>query len=145
MVGFLSPYDLISNYVIIVNMVNEETSGAKLFLYNPDLVTLLGQLVQPDKQIDFKVQMAAVYALESIAHYRSKLSDVLAAVNASANHGILIYSLSMIASSLESESSPYPSDWVDAWLSFLSYITSTSTGGSLLINAGIIPLFVQVS
>ncbi|RKO93186.1 hypothetical protein BDK51DRAFT_2244, partial [Blyttiomyces helicus] len=81
---------------IYVNVVTEDVAQTKLFLYEPDLCQKIADLLQPERNISFDIQTAAIYALDCIAHYRGRLGEVLTALNASANHGALMYTLRKI-------------------------------------------------
>lgn len=45
----------------------------------------------------------ALFALDGLAHLRSKQPDVLTTVNASASHGVLLYALRKIITGLDSD------------------------------------------
>ena len=45
----------------------------------------------------------ALYALEGISRYRPRLGEVLSAINAQVNHGILLYVLRRVIADLENE------------------------------------------
>ena len=47
------------------------------------------------------------YALDGISRYRSKLTEVLTAINASANHGVLLYVLRRVIAGLETAHRKY--------------------------------------
>lgn len=103
-----------------------------------------------------------------MAHHRARLSEVLTAVNASANHGVLMYVLRRAISSLDSDGMiswtsllqklrirstltlhsytvpTYCQEFVDALFGFVSYIASTQSGGNMIISAGILPVLIQL-
>jgi E3 ubiquitin-protein ligase HUWE1 len=62
-------------------------------LYEPDLTQHLAELIHHDRNIPIPVQIAAVNALDGIARYRHRSTEVLAAVNANVSHGILMGAL----------------------------------------------------
>ena len=125
----------------------ESDATTQLFGYEPKLVQELVELLQMDNQVPYHVQAAALYTLESIAHYRGRLSDVLNAVNAAANHGILMFILRQVAAHLDSpdpqQPTKYPTEFIDALFSLLSTLITTQTGGSVIVSAGLIPVLVQ--
>jgi E3 ubiquitin-protein ligase HUWE1 len=49
------------------------------------------------------LQTVALFALDGLAHLRSKQGDVLTAVNASASHGVLLYLLRKIINGMDSD------------------------------------------
>lgn len=122
----------------------EQTTFNNLFLYEPDLVHHIAELLQLDRGIDIHVQTAAVYALDAVGRYRSKVQDVLTAVNAGVNHGILMALLRKTIGELAHEESTTPQAFVEALLSFVTYIAAHAAGGNMVVSAGLIPLLVQV-
>jgi E3 ubiquitin-protein ligase HUWE1 len=91
--------------------------------------------------------------LESISRYRTKLTEILGVMNASANHGHLMILLrKAIASNSTSivsgpsftlSTNEITSDFCDVLFSFLTFILQTQTGGNMLIAAGIMPILVS--
>ena len=122
----------------------EQTTYNNLFLYEPDLVHHIAELLQLDRGVDISVQTAAVYALDAVGRYRSKVQDVLTAVNAGVNHGILMALLRKTIGELAVPDSNIPQAFVEALLSFVTYIAAHAAGGNMVVSAGLIPLLVQV-
>ncbi|EKM54444.1 uncharacterized protein PHACADRAFT_174950 [Phanerochaete carnosa HHB-10118-sp] len=122
----------------------EQTTFNNLFLYEPDLVHHIAELLQLDRGIDIQVQTAAVYALDAVGRYRNKIQDVLTAVNAGVNHGILMALLRKTITELANAESSTPQAFVEALLSFVTYIAAHAAGGNMVVSAGLIPLLVQV-
>lgn len=122
----------------------EQTTFNSLFLYEPDLVHDIAELLLLDRGIDVQVQTAAVYALDAIGRYRSKVQDVLTAVNAGVNHGILMALLRKTIGELANTESTIPQAFVEAIISFVTYIAAHAVGGNMVVSAGLIPLLVQV-
>ncbi|KZT26754.1 hypothetical protein NEOLEDRAFT_1062431 [Neolentinus lepideus HHB14362 ss-1] len=123
---------------------SESQASAALFLYELDIITHIAELLQLDRGVPVLVQMAAIAALDSIARYRNKIQEVLAAVNAGVNHGILMALLRKTVNDVASPESPLPHAFVDALLSFVTFIASHSTGGNMVVGAGLIPLLIQI-
>jgi E3 ubiquitin-protein ligase HUWE1 len=73
-----------------VSLTTEEAAHSTLLMYEPDLLTQIAELLLPSRDIGDKITTAAVLALDACAHYRSKMSEVLTAISANVNHGILI-------------------------------------------------------
>ncbi|CAG8511149.1 8932_t:CDS:10, partial [Scutellospora calospora] len=115
---------------IMAHVIPEHVAQSKLFLYEPDIVANLAKLVHPDRNVPFDIQTVALYALDGISRYRSKLGEVLTAINASANHGILLYVLRR--------------EYYDALFALISYVITTQTGGTMVISAGIVPTLLQL-
>ncbi|CAG8444226.1 3604_t:CDS:10 [Ambispora leptoticha] len=132
---------------IMAHVIPEHVAQTKLFLYEPDIVANLAELVHPEQKNapeKKEIQTVAFYALDGISRYRSKLGEVLNAINASANHGVLLYLLRRVIADLESENPKYPQEYLDALFALISCIISTQTGGTMVISAGIVPTLLQL-
>ncbi|KAG8907932.1 hypothetical protein FRB99_001440 [Tulasnella sp. 403] len=114
-----------------------------LFLYDPELVTHIAELIQPDREIPSSVQSAALTALDALGRYRAKISEVLTAVNAGVSHGILLSFMRKTVTQLQDASSTSSTDVAEALLSLLMLLTSSPGGGPMIVGAGLIPLIIQ--
>lgn len=122
----------------------EAQATASLFLYEPDLIAHIAELLQIDSDIPVRVQTAAVAALDSLARYRSRNQEVLTAVNAGVNHGILMALVRKTVADVADPASTLPQSFIDALLSFVTFIASHASGGNMVVGAGLIPLLIQV-
>ncbi|RDB16805.1 E3 ubiquitin-protein ligase TOM1-like [Hypsizygus marmoreus] len=122
----------------------ESQATTSLFLYEPDVIAHIAELLQIDHEIPIRVQTAAIAALDSLARYRNKNQEVLTAINAGVNHGILMALVRKTTSEVADASSTLPQSFIDALLSFVTFIASHSTGGNMVVGAGLIPLLIQV-
>ncbi|KAI8817902.1 uncharacterized protein EV422DRAFT_196979 [Fimicolochytrium jonesii] len=132
---------------VLVILGSEDTIQSKLFTFEPDLIQRLADMLQKDLGSTSEVQelqAASLYALDSLAHHRARLSEILTAVNASANHGILMFVLRKVITSLDAPVSDYTQEYIDALFGFVAYIASTQSGGNMIITAGILPVLVQL-
>ncbi|KAI8368284.1 uncharacterized protein BYT42DRAFT_522115 [Radiomyces spectabilis] len=125
---------------IMAHTVSDTTAQNRVFVYEPHLVNYLAELIQPEKSIPYDVQTYALFALDAIARHRSKLSEILTAFNASANHGPLLHILRHI----NTDKSELPQGFLDALFTLLSYLLQTQTGGQMLMSAGIIPTLLHI-
>ncbi|TFK54241.1 hypothetical protein OE88DRAFT_1786570 [Heliocybe sulcata] len=123
---------------------SESQASAALFLYELDIITHIAELLQLDRGVPAPVQMAAIAALDSIARYRNKIQEVLAAVNAGVNHGILMALLRKTVNDVANPESTLPHAFVDGLLSFVTFIASHSAGGNMVVGAGLVPLLIQI-
>lgn len=128
---------------IYVHTHAENQAQSSLFLYDTDLVSRIGELLQQDREVPFLVQMAALSALDALARYGGKTLEVFAAVNVGVNHGILMSLLRKTISDISNSSSTVPNLFVDALISFVTFISAHQTGGNVLVSAGLIPLLIQ--
>ncbi|KAJ3224220.1 hypothetical protein HK099_000081 [Clydaea vesicula] len=129
-----------------VNMMTDEASNSKLFLYEPDLIQKCADLLVAERNIPYDLQTSAIYVLDSIFHQRSKQSEVLTAINASVNHGVLMYSLQSVTNYMneENKTKVIPQEYIEALLSFIGYVVTIQSGGAMLLSAGIIVVLVSV-
>lgn len=123
---------------------SEAQAQSSLLLYEPDLVAHVAELLQLDRGVETQVQTAAIAALDAFGRYRSKIQDVLSAVNAGVNHGILMALLRKTVADVAQPTSTLPQSFVEALFSFVTFIATHASGGNMVVGAGLIPLLVQV-
>jgi E3 ubiquitin-protein ligase HUWE1 len=123
---------------------SETQAQASLLLYEPDLIAHIAELLQLDKGIPIPVQSAAIAALDALGRYRNKIQEVLAAVNAGVNHGILMTLLRRTVVSVADSQSSLPHSYVEGLLSFVTYLASHTVGGNMVVGAGLVPLLIQL-
>ena len=68
----------------------ESNAQTDLFLYEPELVSHVAELIHSESSIPYDIQTAAVSALDAMSRYRHRVAEVISAINASANHGVLM-------------------------------------------------------
>ncbi|TBU55065.1 hypothetical protein BD310DRAFT_1041405 [Dichomitus squalens] len=122
---------------------SDSQAQSSLFLYEPDLITHIAELLQLDRGVDIQVQTAAVAALDAMSRYRSKIQDVLTAVNAGVNHGILMALLRKTVADVAQSTSTLPQAFVEALFSFITFLATHASGGSMIVGAGLIPVLIQ--
>lgn len=144
---------------------SEAQALGSLFLFEPELIAHIAELLQIDHganagagangndSVSVTVRTAAIAALDALARYRNKIQEVLTALNAGVNHGVLMSllrkTITDISSPLLSSSSPStlpppPNSFVEALLSFVTFIASHAAGGNMVVSAGLVPLLVQL-
>ncbi|KAI9202106.1 uncharacterized protein BJ171DRAFT_461717, partial [Polychytrium aggregatum] len=128
---------------IFANLTNEEAIQTKILLYEPDLITQLAALLKSDSFVGKPLQCAAMHALDGLARHRAKMNEVLAALNASANHGILMSLVKKITTGHTDDQSP-SRELADAVLSLVTHVSTTQTGGNLMISGGLIQALTDV-
>ncbi|KAH9485384.1 E3 ubiquitin-protein ligase ptr1 [Psilocybe cubensis] len=122
----------------------ESQATSALFLYEPDLIGHIAELLQVDRGVPTIVQTAAIAALDALARYKNKVQEVLTAVNAGVNHGILMALVRNMVAEVSNPESKLPHAFVEALLSFITYIASHASGGNMVVGAGLIPLLIQI-
>lgn len=129
---------------IFVHTHPEAQTTSALFLYEPDLIPHVAELLALDRNVPISIQTAAVAALDATARYRTKVQDVLAAVNAGVNHGTLMALLRKTVAEVAIPESTLPHSFVEALLSFVIFLASHAAGGNMVVGAGLIPLLIQI-
>lgn len=129
---------------IFVHTHPEAQTASALFLYEPDLIPHVAELLALDRNVPISIQTAAVAALDAMARYRTKVQDVLAAVNAGVNHGTLMALLRKTVAEVATPESTLPHSFVEALLSFVIFLASHAAGGNMVVGAGLIPLLIQI-
>ncbi|KAI0766838.1 hypothetical protein BD413DRAFT_614840 [Trametes elegans] len=122
---------------------SDSQAQSSLFLYEPDLIAHIAELLQLDRGVDIQVQTASVAALDAMSRYRSKIQDVLTAVNAGVNHGILMALLRKTVSDVAQPTSTLPQAFVEALFSFITFLATHSSGGNMIVGAGLVPVLIQ--
>jgi E3 ubiquitin-protein ligase HUWE1 len=129
---------------IFVHTHPEAQTQSALFLYEPDLIPHVAELLALDRNVPIGIQTAAVATLDAVARYRTKVQDVLAAVNAGVNHGTLMALLRKTVAEVATPESTLPHSFVEALLSFVIFLASHAAGGNMVVGAGLIPLLIQI-
>ncbi|PFH51493.1 hypothetical protein AMATHDRAFT_58882 [Amanita thiersii Skay4041] len=123
---------------------SEAQASTSLFIYEPDLIVHLAELLQVEHNVSVWVQTGAILALDALARYRGKIQEVLTAVNAGVNHGILMALFRKTVNDIADPENKTPHTFIDALLSFVTFIASHASGGNMVVGAGLIPLLIQV-
>ncbi|KXN90585.1 E3 ubiquitin-protein ligase ptr1, partial [Leucoagaricus sp. SymC.cos] len=117
----------------------ESQATTSFFLYEPDLIANVAELLQVDP-----VQTAAIAVLDAFTRYRNRCQEVLTAVNAGVNHGILMALFRKTVNEVANPSSDIPQSCVEALLQFVTLIATHTSGVNMIVGAGLIPLLVQL-
>lgn len=122
----------------------EATASTQLFLYEPDIVQKTGELVHPEHGLSQDIVRSALYALDALGRYRSKFNEVLSSVSASVNHGVLMQVFRKIIDDLATGMPKKTDQIIDAFYGLISFITSTSSGSTVVVGAGLVQLLVEL-
>ncbi|KAG0347069.1 hypothetical protein BG004_000179 [Podila humilis] len=129
---------------VMAHVLPESVVLDKFLAFEPEILQSLTDVIHPDNNMPFNLQTVALFALDGLAHLRGKQPDMLTAINASASHGVLLYSLRKIMAGLDSDIVQYPQEFLDAMFAFLSFIISFNTGGNMVVSAGLVPILLQL-
>lgn len=126
------------------HITSENTASTQLFLYEPDVVSRTAALVKPEHELPQSIVAGALYTLDALGRYRSKLNEVLSSLSASVNHGVLMQVLRAIIDDLATGHPSRCDQLIDAFYGLVSFVTSTSVGSGLVVGAGLVQLLVQL-
>jgi len=126
------------------HLVPESVAQTDLFLYEPDIVQHIAQLVHVEVGVAYDIQAAAIFALDALSRYRSRIAEVISAVNASANHGVLMSLFRNMTAKLAEDSVDPPADFVDGLASIITYLINSPAYSNMIVGSGIVPLLVQI-
>ncbi|GAA6062543.1 hypothetical protein JCM10212_004309 [Sporobolomyces blumeae] len=129
---------------VFAHAQKEAVAQTKVFLYEPELIAQLAELVHPDRNgVSSEVQAATLYALEAFARYKGKTSEVASALNASVSHGVLMQLIRKTATDLEQEDSKSCPEFIDALFNLLTYINMHQNIGLMVIGAGVVNTLLE--
>ena len=130
---------------VFAHTVTEATAQSKLFLYEPELITQLAEMVHPDRNVHIDIQSSALYALDALAKFKHKLTEVASALNAGVSHGILMYVLRTTVADQATEHPTTTTEFVDALFNLLTYFHTNSFVGNMIVGAGAVNTLVELA
>lgn len=133
-----------------IHAVPESMTNMHLFMVEPSLVLRTAALLEPPHAIDDRLRGAALYALDAFRHFRSRLGDVLTAVNASMSHGVLRQILQCTIQRLcdLATSAILPPSFdmlIDALITLIANLTTVVSGTSMVTGAGVITPLLELA
>ncbi|KAI9885251.1 MAG: hypothetical protein M1823_002956 [Watsoniomyces obsoletus] len=94
------------------------------------------------------LQTLALGALEALAKYRTKVTDVSTALNMNVNHGVLFYILRKAIREMSSDDIPDDGvdgeEWRDALFSLLAYLPNVARLSGTAVSNGLLPIALEV-
>jgi E3 ubiquitin-protein ligase HUWE1 len=132
-----------SSALTLVYYTPDDTSQSSIFLYETSLITDVATLLVPGRGVIDTVLSAAIYVFDACAHHRSKLSEVVAAIGANVNHGILISLFRDTVRRLTANEDVLY-EVVDALMGLIAYVATSPPHSNQIIGAGIIPLLLDI-
>ncbi|BGP42101.1 E3 ubiquitin-protein ligase tom1 [Rhodotorula kratochvilovae] len=121
----------------------EQNAQLKVFLYEPELIPQLAELVHPERDVPIDIKSAALYALEAFVRYKGKTAEVASALNASVSHGVLMETVRKTAADLDSDTPASSPEFVDALFNLLTYMNMHQTVGLMVIGAGVVSVLLD--
>lgn len=96
------------------------------------------------------LQIIVLSLLEGVAQYNAKYQDVLSALNATVNHGVLLYVIRKAVAEMREDTEQSKEeavelqDWRDSLFSLAFHLATTGRVGADLISAGFIDVLVDI-
>ncbi|BGP26526.1 E3 ubiquitin-protein ligase HUWE1 [Rhodotorula toruloides] len=128
---------------IFAHSQSEQAAQLKIFLYEPDLIAQVAELVHPERDVPVEVRSAALYALEAFGRRKSRTAEVASALNASVSHGVLLETVRKMAADLDTDEPETNVEYIDALFHVLTYMNIHTTIGSMVIGAGIVAVLLD--
>lgn len=118
------------------------------------LVYQLAELIHPSASgqvvVPLWLQAIALALLEAISNFQSKYSDILSALNANVNHGVLLYVIRKAVSEMKEDSGDIDDritesdDWRNNLFSLTLHMAIGSRVGNEMISAGLMDVLVDI-
>ncbi|KAG4265273.1 E3 ubiquitin-protein ligase HUWE1 [Fusarium proliferatum] len=119
------------------------------------LVYQLAELIHPtahgNVDVPLWLQAVALALLEAVSNFQAKCQDVLSALNANVNHGILLYVIrKAVAGMKEDDESDKGSqvtqmdEWRNNLFSLTLHLSMTTRVGSEMVSAGLMDILVEI-
>ncbi|PIA16363.1 DUF908-domain-containing protein, partial [Coemansia reversa NRRL 1564] len=127
---------------VLSQLMNEQEFKNMFLSREPTFTADIIGVLQPEAHAPLSVQTAVFMALESLLKQRSEVSGAYVALNASANHGVLMFILRKAFTNIDAPPM-YPYEFMSALYFFLTGMANNMNGGQLLVSAGVVPIFVS--
>ncbi|KAJ2082111.1 E3 ubiquitin-protein ligase tom1 [Coemansia sp. RSA 988] len=127
---------------VLSQLMNEQEFKNMFLSREPSFTADIIGVLQPEAHAPLSVQTAVFMALESLLKQRSEVSGAYVALNASANHGVLMFILRKAFTNVDAPP-VYPYEFMSALYFFLTGMANNMNGGQLLVSAGVVPIFVS--
>ncbi|EMS22762.1 E3 ubiquitin-protein ligase HUWE1 [Rhodotorula toruloides NP11] len=128
---------------VFAHSQSEQAAQLKIFLYEPDLIAQVAELVHPERDVPVEVRSAALYALEAFGRRKSRTAEVASALNASVSHGVLMETVRKMAADLDTDEPETNVEYIDALFHVLTYMNIHTAIGSMVIGAGIVSVLLD--
>lgn len=123
----------------------DATLTSEVLMHDPAIVAELAELVHPDSATPMTIRGGALYALEGMSRIRTRSQEVMAALGAGVNHGVLLECVRRTVSDLDTDTPASTPDFIDALFTLLgSFQMHHHSAGHQLVGAGLIPLLIDI-
>lgn len=126
-----------------VYLASEDAAQSNLFLYEPELVSQLADLLRSSSDVGEQVTTSTLLALCACAHHQAKMGEVMTSVSANVNHGVLVTFFRHLNERLVAGEA-VSFELIDATMSFLAFVATSPSHSNMLMGAGILRLLLEM-
>lgn len=119
------------------------------------LVYQLAELIRPATdgvtEVPIWMQTIALTLLEAISNFNARCQDVLSALNANVNHGVLLYVIRKAVAGMKDDDATEETDkvtefddWRDSLFSLTLYLSMHTRVGPEMVSAGLMEILVEM-
>lgn len=131
-------------FTVLVQASNDTNDLASFFTNEPEFVNELVTLVRFDDVVPEEIRILAILALGALYQDRSRQSTVLNVITSGGHRGILPSLMQKAISSLSIESSYCSISFLEALLSLVTVLVSSSSGCTALRDVGLMPTLLPL-
>lgn len=136
--------------VFLEQVVKQDNDEPRRYHLVYQLVELIHPSIPGQAAAPRWLQIIVLSLLEGVAQYNAKYQDVLSALNATVNHGVLLYVIRKAVAEMRenseqsNEQAVELQDWRDSLFSLAFHLATTGRVGADLISAGFIDVLVDI-
>ncbi|KAJ0124674.1 hypothetical protein J7T55_006014 [Diaporthe amygdali] len=137
-------------FVFLEQVLKQDNDEPRRYHLVYQLVELIHPSTPGQTAAPRSLQQIALSLLEAISHFNAKYQDVLSALNATVNHGVLLYVIRKAVAEM-SEETEQPGgrsieldDWRDSLFSLALHLAMNGRVGGEMINAGFMDVLVSI-
>ncbi|ODN73426.1 hypothetical protein L202_07951 [Cryptococcus amylolentus CBS 6039] len=126
-----------------VYLSSEDAAQSNLFLYEPEMVSQLADLMRSSDTVGEDVTTGALIALCACAHHQNKMGEVMTSVSVNVNHGVMVTFLRrLVQRSTNGDTMSF--EVIDATMAFIAYLATSPSHSNMLMGAGILRLLLEM-
>lgn len=137
-------------FVFVEQVLKQDNDEPRRYHLVYQLVELIHPSTPGQTAAPRSLQQIALSLLEAISHFGAKYQDVISALNATVNHGVLLYVIRKAVAEMKEETeqsnekSVELDDWRDSLFSLALHLAMNGRVGGEMINAGFMDVLVSI-
>ncbi|KKY30685.1 putative e3 ubiquitin-protein ligase [Diaporthe ampelina] len=137
-------------FVFLEQVLKQDNDEPRRYHLVYQLVELIHPSTPGQTAAPRSLQQIALSLLEAISHFNAKYQDVISALNATVNHGVLLYVIRKAVAEMKEETeqpngkSIELDDWRDSLFSLALHLAMNGRVGGEMINAGFMDVLVSI-